>query len=75
VKDESKQALFGVLLSLSGGSFRSNQVTSEDGTVMFTSLVYDVLLLHFSVIASFGASLSAEPRSIFSPPNDEGVQL
>ena len=39
VRDEASQPLSGVLLSLSGGNYRSNQVTSDEGVMTFTSLV------------------------------------
>lgn len=44
VEDETKQPLAGVLLSLSGGNYRSNKVTGEDGAMTFTSLVSELSL-------------------------------
>ncbi|XP_014667742.1 PREDICTED: nodal modulator 3-like isoform X2 [Priapulus caudatus] len=38
VVDESNVPLQGVLLSLSGGKFRSNRVTMENGTLLFSGL-------------------------------------
>lgn len=39
IKSEDEQALAGVLLSLSGGVFRSNLLTQDDGMLTFSNLV------------------------------------
>ncbi|XP_072165899.1 BOS complex subunit NOMO3-like [Diadema setosum] len=45
VTDEQEKALSGVLLSLSGGSFRSNNLTKDDGVLTFGDLGPDTYFL------------------------------
>ena len=59
--DKDKQPMMGVLLSLSGErQYRSNNVTGETGTLVFTSLVSIVLTpsaLHGSPVVVYVAFL------------------
>ena len=45
VTDDENTPLSGVLLSLSGGSFRSNNLTKEDGILTFSDLGPDTYFL------------------------------
>ena len=51
ILDESSRALSDVLLSLSGGKqYRSNNITKEDGTMVFTHLVCTFVPCIFSLL-------------------------
>ena len=49
VTDMDGAPLAGVLLSLSAGQFRSNNVTFDNGSMSFINLVSKVDILHFSL--------------------------
>lgn len=55
ISDESNTILPGVLVSLSGSSFRQNRITSENESLIFPNLVSYTMSKLLSCLASFVA--------------------
>lgn len=77
---EDGQPLSGVLLSLSGGHFRSNLLTQDTGLLTFNNLVSKQLRKQYKVSffsPQFEITLlfSPESRPVLLQANDEGVPL